>query len=229
VNKKPQKLTDRNKRFARKKPDKLPAAKILIVVEGQSEEKYFNALKNLWKLHTAFIVYKPDCTDPISLLEAALKQFDPSTKNNSILVNSYEEIWIVYDLEKPNDERRKQSQQAKKQADNCVAKYNRTRRGKINPVEINFAISDPSFEFWYVLHYEPTTKSFTGASEVEDYLKCLWKGYAKNSQPTQEILDTTQTAIENAEWVRKQNGINNSTAPMTDIDKIVDRLKPKDS
>lgn len=224
----------RNKNsLARSQWRRNPIANILVVVEGHSEEKYFNALRNFEKLHTVFVVHNPDCTDPVNLLKNSLELFKESIKNsnsNSMFVNQFDEIWIIYDLEKPNDRKRQLSKQAEEKAKNFVEKYNKSKKGKNHEIKILFALSDPSFEFWYVLHYEKTTKSFTGSDEVEEYLKKYWREYQKNSKPTQEILDKTEIAIQNAKWVRNQNKTNNSEAPMTDIDKIVEMLmsiKPK--
>jgi hypothetical protein len=128
-----------------------------------------------------------------------------------MLKTSYDEVWIVYDLEKPNDERRRLSKNVENQAR--------------NELKVHFALSDPSFEFWYILHYTKTTKSFTGADEVERYLKQYWKNYVKNSEPTLEIVDKTNDAIKNAQWVRKHLRSTQSNAPMTNIDQIVIKLK----
>ncbi|MDR2115363.1 MAG: RloB family protein, partial [Planctomycetaceae bacterium] len=200
--------------LARSRPQRVPTAKILIVVEGHSEEKYFNTLRNRHKLHTVD-VKNPDCTDPINLWNEAKTFFEESVSNsqNSINVLPYDIVCIVYDLEKPHDEKRKLSKQAQEQADNFVEKYKR-KKGKNHKIKheikIVFTLSDPSFEFWYVLHYEKTTKSFTGSDEVEGYLKRYWKEYQKNSEPTQEILDKTEIAVKNAKWVRNQNETNKS-------------------
>ncbi|MDR2439509.1 MAG: RloB family protein [Planctomycetaceae bacterium] len=184
--------------------------KIFIVVEGHSEEKYFNTLKRHWKLHTV-VVENPDCTDPINLLDKALKLLEESNPNkNTMLEPPFDEVWIVYDLEQPNNERRKLSKDAKNRA-----------KQKSN---IHFAISDPSFEFWYILHYETTTKSFTDANNVEQYLKRYWKNYTKNSEPTLEIVEKTTVAIKNAQWLRKQLESNYAEAPMTDVDQLVVKL-----
>ncbi|MDR2762907.1 MAG: RloB family protein [Planctomycetaceae bacterium] len=151
----------------RRRPIRDVSERILIVVEGHSEEKYFNALRKRWRLHTVVVVENPDCTDPINLLAEASELLEESQRQskNSMLKTPYDEVWIVYDLEKPNDERRRLSNDAK----------NRARKNS----NIHFAISDPSFELWYVLHFEQTTKSFTTAKEIERYLKRHWSNYKK--------------------------------------------------
>ena len=183
--------------------------RILIVTEGQTEEAYFKAIQKRWKLHGMVIIKNPDCTDPESLLAYAKKE----NEVNSILRGHYDDIWLVYDLEKPNaTERRRLSEQVK----------NKVEKGKTYR-DFHLAISDPSFEFWYVLHYEQTTKSFTGADEVVRHLKKHWKSYEKGNTSEKEIeniLSRTDTAIKNAAWVRAQLDTCQSTAPVTYVDNI---------
>jgi hypothetical protein len=205
----------RNNELRRHSANKKAGRRVLIVTEGQTEEEYFKALRNWKRLHGLIVVIKPNCTDPVSLYNVAkeLKEQEQEKSKTGNITLPYDEVWIVYDLEKPNSERREQSKKVEEKVK--------------SPNKIYVAKSDPSFEFWYILHFEKTTKSFTGADEAEQHLKKHhWKDYRKAITPTQNILDKTDTAVENAIWVRKQLESSNSTEPVTDIDKLVAVILP---
>ena len=205
------KKRDFKRSLGRRPASREPRKSILIVVEGHTEELYFKKYKNDFHLRLIDIephVENPPCTDPISLVSAAkeLMKRRKQDAGKSYAFVDYDEVWVVYDLEKVHDERRPQSNQAKQQ----------TQKEKIQ-----FAISDPSFEFWYILHFEKTTKSFNNADEVERHLKRHFPNYKKATPPSQEIIDRTDIAIENAKWVREQLERSQSTAPITNVDQLV--------
>jgi len=179
----------------------------LIVTEGDTEKAYFNAIIQRWRLHSVVVAVNPDCTDPVSLLNHAKEKDNPES-----IFGGYDAIWIVYDLEKPNaTDRRNQSQRVK---DKITGK---------NYEKFHLAISDPSFEFWYVLHFDKTTKDFNGADAVVKHLKKHLSNYKKGIISDKEfdiILPKTPTAIANAKWVREQSKISKSTTPMTDVDEL---------
>lgn len=208
---------DYRREYGRRPPSREPQKSILIVVEGETEKLYFLEYRNAFRLPLIDVelhVENPDCTDPINLVARAIKlknQRKRDVKNGNALVE-YDEVWTVYDLEGVHDPRRKQSTDAKKIADEN---------------NIRIAVSDPSFEFWYILHFEKTTKSFNDADEVRRYLKKHIPGYKKATQPSSEIIAKTETAIENAKWVRKQLETSQSTAPKTDVDLLVVSMQNK--
>jgi len=202
------------KDYQRRSPSRKPQKSFLLVVEGETEELYFKKYKddarsNLIDIH----IDNPGGTDPGTLVNRAmeLKQRMEREAKRSEFVVQYEEVWVVYDLEDPHHIRREQSDRVKQRAD---TKEN----------NIQFAISDPSFEYWYILHFERTTKSFNDANEIEKYLKQLWNGYKKATPPPRHVYEKTSTAIENAKWVRKELAKSNSIAPKTDVDFLVVKL-----
>lgn len=42
---------------------------------------------------------------------------------------------------------------------------------KADQREYALAISNPAFEFWYILHFEQTTRPFGSGGEAKDYLR----------------------------------------------------------
>ena len=208
-------------RYERRKAFRSPQKSFLIVVEGQTEEAYFRKYVNDSKSKLIdLVVDNPPCTDPINLVNRAMevKRQKEREAKKSEFVAPYDEkaVWVVYDLENAHDVRRKLSNDA---------------QGKVKKNQIQLAISDPTFEYWYILHFERTTKSFNDADDTEKYLKNIlkkkkiWPDYKKAATPPQTIYDVIDTAIANAQWVREHLKESNSTAPMTDVDLLVTELR----
>lgn len=183
---------------------------ILIVTEGgETEPNYFVELRNRLRLSATDIeVVHPDGTDPITLTNKAIELRDErkSDAKRGILVE-YDEVWVVFDLEKTHDIRREQARKAK---DLPGAKG------------ILFALSDPSFEYWLLLHCEYTTASFPDSDSVEKRLKIHWPEYTKGSSPSPEFLDKAPVAVTHALRCRKhhRDGAGDGN-PSTQADRVV--------
>jgi len=166
----------------------------LIVTEGKkTEPNYFKALRERLSLKSAHIeILHPGATDPVKLTQEAirlLKQKEAEAKGSSVAV-PYDHVWVMFDLEKPSDPRRKQAVAAR----------------KLEGAEgIRFAESNPCFEFWLLLHGEPTTKSFVDCRSVIGQLKRHWANYAKDNGPSKEFLEKLPAAVKNAGLVRKHH------------------------
>ena len=198
--------------YQRRSASRRPRKSFLIVVEGETEELYFKKYADDSRSRLIDIfVDNPPCTDPINLVKRAMElkqQKERDAKRSEISV-PYDEIWIVYDLERVHDERRKLSNDAGQMA---------------KSKKIQIARSDPAFEYWYILHFKQTTKSFNDAAETERYLKRFWPDYRKATTPRKNIYEKTQAAIGNAQWVREQLEKSRSKAPKTDVDILVEEL-----
>lgn len=132
-----------SKRFARKardlkrRPPRIESCgkSFLIVTEGEkTEPNYFKALIRHLRLAPADVDFdSPPATDPLNLvlraddLRAARKKAAKSGPQVE-----YDEVWVVFDLEKTHDERKRLAKQAmtRKEAKGMM-----------------FAISDPCFEY----------------------------------------------------------------------------------
>ncbi|HCM26950.1 MAG: hypothetical protein A2Z99_04030 [Treponema sp. GWB1_62_6] len=102
--------------YTRKMPKRPPSGKcILIVTEGKkTEPAYFRALRNLFRLTTVDVeIVHPEGTDPVTLTNCAIelktKRIREARQGHTV---PYDEIWVVFDLEKPHDIRRAQANAA---------------------------------------------------------------------------------------------------------------------
>jgi hypothetical protein len=181
----------------------------LIVTEGEkTEPHYFEALRKRLGLSSAeVVVVHPEGTDPLTLTKeaAALREARKQQAKTSLLA-AYDEVWVVFDLEKKHDPRRKLAKEAMalKEAEG-----------------IRFAESDPSFEFWLLLHEEYTTAPLADSAAVTKRLKKHWLNYDKGMTPSAEFLEKLPTAIAHAERCRKHHhDAAGDRNPSTDVDRL---------
>lgn len=179
---------------------------ILIVTEGKNTEpNYLKALRKKLGLKAADIeVVHPEGTDPVTLTQAAIALFKKRQKQQ--LKAPYDEVWVVFDLEKTHDERRAKAKEAR----------------NLNGAKgIRFAESDPSFEFWRLLHETYTAKSFDSCEAVTKELKEKCPEYTKSENPSAETLNKIPFAVANAQRLRKDSEQSGRTTPATTVDLLV--------
>jgi hypothetical protein len=185
----------------------------LIVTEGKkTEPNYFLALRDVLQLAAADVqILHPEGTDPLTLTLAAIQIRDDRKKRaKEGFVVAYDEVWVVFDLEKPCDARRKLADKAKRLKD---------------AAGIRFASSDPCFEFWLLLHEEYTTAPFSDCDRVIKNLKCHWPNYAKGLIPTTEFLGKIPKAVVRAERCRNHHQTCHGDGnPSTQVDLLVRQL-----
>jgi hypothetical protein len=209
---------ERNSRSSLKRRPPVREGNIfLVVTEGEkTEPKYFDALKRRLRLPSVQIeIFHPPSTDPIGLVDCAITMRNNRNRQNRD--PKYDEVWVVFDLEKTHDERRELAGRA----------INRARDNKIR-----IAYSDPCFEFWLLLHEEYTTRSFDDCADVVKSLRKYHPNYEKGSFDHTFVLEKTPTAVSSAAKVREYhvaNGTKGNPAstegnPSTRVDHLVRKL-----
>lgn len=163
------------KRRATKTRD--PIRTIVIVCEGSKTEKiYFQRFK---ERNSGVRIEVPNAdkyTDPINLVKYAADY----AKKNDIDVAEGDSIWVVYDVDQNKDEG---MAQAKKLADQY---------------KIGIAHSNPSFELWYLLHFEKSSAMLTNA-ELSQKLQRHLPRYNKSTCVFDDIMEHRPKAIKHAE------------------------------
>jgi hypothetical protein len=189
-----------------------PGKTFLIVTEGKkTEPSYFVAIRDRLNLGKAVDIRHPEGTDPLTLTKAAIQmRSDREEQAKGGLAIAYDEVWVVFDMEKPHDQRRKLAAEAMKIGESAG---------------IQFAWSDPCFEFWLLLHERFTTAHFAECDRVIERLKPHWKNYSKGQSPTLEFLEKIPTAVTNAERCRKHHESSlGDWNPSTRVDVLVRQL-----
>ena len=120
---------------------------------------------------------------------------------------AYDEVWVVFDLEQTHSERRKLAKQAMAMKE---------------AAGVQFAVSDPCFEFWLLLHEEPTHSPFADCQPVIVRLARHWPAYAKGTLPPLTFLEKLPVALTNAERCRKHHEDSGGDGnPSTRVDLLV--------
>lgn len=151
-----------NDNLRRSRNNKESRQYILIVVEGDTEYNYFTSLNKFLKLPTTKVeLVKGKGGSPLVIVKKAC---DLCNSNN------YDKIFSVFDGDKP-EEYKKALKQVKK-------------------FDITAIPSIPCFEFWFLLHYQDTTKHFEKCNDVIYELKNNWiKDYEK-AKDMYSLLET---------------------------------------
>lgn len=78
------------------------------------------------------------------------------------------------------------------------------------------AFDSPSIEFWFLLHFERTTRDFDTARNVIKALRRYVPNYSKAKQAMdwRAITSRTVTALDNAEGVRQYRETTGATRPV---------------
>lgn len=162
-------------KYARRSPVREPRRALLIVCEGaETEPGYFESFRR--ELRLSSIAVRPGTGGGIAgTVDRAVRCVEMERRDGAA---PFDETWCVFDTEGLGEG--SQLSQA----------IDRARRAGIN-----LAISNPSFEFWYLLHFEDTDRPFADASEVTRYLKRHIPDYHKSLSVFSMVRPTTNVAI----------------------------------
>ncbi|HCM26949.1 MAG TPA: hypothetical protein DIC34_10465 [Treponema sp.] len=97
------------------------------------------------------------------------------------------------------------------------------RYGPTGAKEIRFARSDPSFEYWLILHFDFTTAPLPDSGTAEARLRRDWPEYRKSSSPTPEILRRIPNAVANSRRCRTYHLAGGGDGnPSTEVDLLLE-------
>ena len=198
----------------RRRATRKSRSNILIVCEGgETEPTYFDKLCSFWGLPRGLIEIKgKECgSAPISVVDYALKckkeRKDALKKDSELL--PYDQIWCVIDHDNH------------KSLDRAI--------DKAKAHKFRIALSIPSIEFWYLLHFAYTTKPLadcdSATKELNKVLKKHRVNYLKNDPPTNLLFPRLETGIQHAKRIRKHCECTSATNPSTDVDLLVQELR----
>lgn len=186
----------------------------LIVTEGEkTEPNYMDALRKRLQLNATDVkIVHPPGTDPVTLTKHAIALRDARKKSaeKSYTVLPYDEVWVIFDLEKEHDQRRELAKRAMRLEE---------------AAGIQFAISDPCFEYWLLLHHDYTTRPFPECDAVIKLLNKHMPGYSKGMKPESSIFDKLPAAVRHAMRCRKHHETSGGNGnPSTKVDFLVANL-----
>ena len=194
----------RNKQNRKEKP------MIIITAEGknETEAQYFDGFRTpdcpyIIKFHKA-----GHLTDPTKLAESIRKRWDKEEAD----VRTGDMAFVIVDL------------------DNKESKAKEIQQLEAKSRLEKFIVSNPTFEVWYLLHYEYSTRSYINTDAVIRELKKHYPGYEKTSEMFPLLKDKMGNAITNAEkledYHKKEEHLHPDVNcnPYTDVHQLVKKL-----
>ncbi len=188
----------------------------LIVCEGEKTEPgYFEFLaKELRLVNRTEIEVCGDGKDPLDVVDQALdlrqKRGKEAKRSN---IDEYDSVWCVIDV----DQHTRLS----------------TAIDKAKGNNIHIAMSNPCFEYWYILHYENTASPFVNSRKVPSALRKFFRGYRKGMSKKvkerffNEIHSRRPEAVKRAKQFAKNGKWTTNLKqhnPSTNVYKIVEWL-----
>lgn len=197
----------------RRTPGRRPPGKaILIVTEGAvTEPLYFTSLRSEYKLSVIDVAIVGEGASPITVVDRAITLREERTREvrralrrGELAELAFDEVWCVFDVEVSHE-----NASLARAIDRAVDR------------QINLAVSNPAFEFWLLLHFTDTTRSFRNADEVRRVLKDYDPVYEKNEDCFPRLRAHTTDAIARAERILRGAADNTFPHPSTTVYKLV--------
>lgn len=188
-----------SRRYGRPTGTREQKQSVLIVCVGEeTERRYFNALKR--ELGLTSVTVRPRKVDPGRVVDEAC---DSSP--------DHDQCWCVFDTES---------------LDNRDAVLEAVEKARTRNVYL--AVSNPAFEYWFLLHFKDTDRPFQNARSVVDELREYLPGYEKNADMYEDLKGRTDTAISNAQKVLdRHRSASNGEFPnsSTGVHELVEALR----
>ena len=190
------------KALERRPPSRIPKPIVLVVCEGaKTEPTYFQALRKAKRMSPEQIKIVPgeEGSHPKKVVEYA-KSLKEEIRQDGLIVD---EVWCVFDRD----------------IHQCIkAAFFQARSN-----QFHVAFSNPSFELWFLLHYEDQN-SHIERQAVTRKLKRHIQRYQKAMDVYPILLCNQTRAIDRAEKLRKlhrDNQEEENENPSTNVDKLV--------
>lgn len=198
--------------YSRRRPSRTPRPSIVILVEGEvTEVEYLNALREACGISRDLIdIHKAKCSDADGIVAEAKELLAKSGGGRE--PKAFDEIWVVADAE---------SEHSNGSPENISHAINHAGDS------IHLVLDSPSIEYWFLLHFIPTTRDFPSAADVIAKLKQYWHEYSKQSKTLDwnALLRKTEAAMKNAASVRKTRRESRADRPLADMDVLAAKLK----
>jgi hypothetical protein len=185
--------------------------RLLVLTEGKkTEPDYFKQLLSMLKISPEQVVVQAGTSsDPKRLVEEAKAlSYENARDFRKGIDAKFDDIRLVFDSEDDRPNLREAINQA---VDN----------------EFIVALSAPSIEYWFLLHYQLTTKLMNNADEVTRELKKYQPDYDKLFRVDPNDFERlVNNALKNAESIRKtqDSHMERIVYPSTTVDVLVRRI-----
>jgi len=202
----------RGRPFQRPQHRRAVGKKIIIFCEGKKTEYgYFEEIRKSMRLPTLRVtVVHPNATDPLSIVQAAI-DYRQARKDEKAWTTG-DRAWAVFD----GDEHRLEN----------PANWNDALQ-IAKSKDIHLAISNPCFEFWYLLHYREYAGNLP-RQEAQRLIRNYVADYKKADKLWPIPLEPLTTeAIRRAKQLAERaqaEGLQPHTNPCTTVSELVESL-----
>ncbi len=204
--------------YGRRKAFKEPRKSILIVCEGEKTEPiYFNALKKRLGMAIVDVEVVGEGAAPITVINRAIElredRKEIAKKMKSLTKAVYEVIYCVIDVEAPTPH------------ESLARAVNKAESNNFEVV-----LSNPCFEYWYILHFRKKSAPFHTNDEVLSNLRQEYPDYSKSDANIFKVVyPKTSDAIKHSKEVLKEQHNDSEDLsdcnPSTHVHKIVEYLQ----
>jgi hypothetical protein len=191
--------------FERARGRRVTRPKVLILCEGkETEPNYLEALRNEARLSRDQLEILGLGYAPFSLVQAAVAKMAEVPADEA----DYQKVWCVFDHDQhPKLERAMELAEQE---------------------GISIAFSNPSFELWYLLHFQDKRGHIDRRGVIKELKKQGgFHRYQKSSAVYKDLKPTQGEAIRRAKALRKMHTGNGNPAtdnPSTSVDQLVEYL-----
>ncbi len=142
--------------------------KFAILVDGQTEAWYLQMLKR----------NEPSLGVDIKPELPAKKTLEAQYERVCELSTMYDKVYWIIDL----DVVLRESRQAPKGRSKAILEFDKWMKQIERYDNVTVIINNPCLEFWFLLHFEYTTKGFTACANAEKQLKTYLSKYEKTEK-----------------------------------------------
>ncbi len=184
---------------------------VLLAFEGKNNETERNYFSNFNNRDFNFVLktYKSSNTDPYGMAESTLKHANKEGIGDADLGDK---IFCLIDLDLSKKQLKKYHEAIKAFGD-----------------KLEFIISNPCFEIWYLFHFETNTEKQTSSDAVKKQMCKYVKDYKESTEVYKKygLKDKTQDAIKNAK--SKESNLKDipleDKNPYTEVYKLIELFK----
>ena len=204
----------------RRKAQRQPAERLLIVCEGsKTEPLYLGEIRQQLRLPSANVQVQPAAygTEPLRIVEYAERLFTEGQRALGIHARSFDRVVVVFD----RDEHRTYHAALQRVA----ALNGRLENDERVKAPFEAAVSVPCFELWLLLHFEDVFAPMhrdEALARLRVHLADYAKGQGSHWAATRERLDVA-TGRANA-LVAAGHAAEEGTQPYTNVHELVHRL-----
>ena len=201
--------------YKRPKGFKEPRKSILIISEGSKTEPiYFNALKKNLRLAMVDVEIVGEGVAPITVVDRAveLRAERKLVAKTSLTKAAYELVYCAIDVEAPK-------------AESLSRAVNKARDNRLEVI-----LSNPCFEYWYILHFKKTGAPFSTSQDAKSTLRKEHPAYSESDTTIFDVVyPSTSDAIKRSKEVLNEQHNDaedlSDCNPSTHVHKIVEYLQ----